>query len=196
MSNTTENTAAGAEVKEQDAAAGAVPMTVEARVRPIAPKENLLGFASVTINDCLVIEGLRIRQGKNGINVGMPGAYDESGKWRDTCKPITAEFQKQIAGAVREEYAAAIERMAKTVAATKDAVKSAEREATGDVKDAPVNTSAAPSREAEADVPKGEKPEHAADKPAPSLADTLKTNAEKAKAQPVKAADAKAAQAL
>jgi stage V sporulation protein G len=196
MSNTTENNAAGAEAKEQDGAISTAPMTVEARVRPIAPKENLLGFANVTINDCLVIEGLRIRQGKNGINVGMPGTLDADGKWRDTCKPITAEFQKQIADTVRSEYAAAIERMAETVAATKDAVQGIGHEQAGEVKDAPAKTSDVPSREAEADAPKAEKREQAAEKPASSLADTLKKNAEKAKAQPAKAADAKAAQAL
>jgi stage V sporulation protein G len=196
MNSINENAAAGAEAKEQNGAPSAVPMTVEARVRPIAPKENLLGFANVTINGCLVIEGLRIRQGKNGINVGMPGAYDGDGKWRDTCKPITAEFQKQIADTVRSEYAAAIDRMAETVAATKDAAQGIGHEAAGGAEDAPAKTSAVPSREAETGAPKAETRGPAKDKPASSLADTLKKNTEKAKAHPAKAADAKAAQTL
>ena len=34
-------------------------MKLDVRVRPITPKENLVGFAAVTINDCFVVEGLK-----------------------------------------------------------------------------------------------------------------------------------------
>ena len=38
----------------------AMPLKLNVRVRPIAPVENLVGFATVTINDCFVVKGLKV----------------------------------------------------------------------------------------------------------------------------------------
>lgn len=92
-----------------------LPIKLDARVRPIAPKDNLIGFASVTINDSFVVDGIKVCSGENGLYVNMPSSQDNSGKWHDVCKPITADFRNQLTAAVVEGYGIAIEKMQNTV---------------------------------------------------------------------------------
>ena len=66
----------------------AMPLKLNVRVRPIAPVENLVGFATVTINDCFVVKGLKVCAGENGLYVNMPSQQDGNGNWQDICKPI------------------------------------------------------------------------------------------------------------
>lgn len=96
-------------------------LKLDVSVRPIAPMENLLGFANVTINDCFVVEGFRICSGENGLYVSMPSQQDKNGNWRDICKPITADFRRQLTDAITEGYGVAIEKLQATLEASKNA---------------------------------------------------------------------------
>lgn len=111
MSNNTNN--------PQPEVTEAMPLNLDVRVRPIAPKDNLLGFASVTINNCFVVEGLKICSGEKGLFVNMPSMQDGNGNWRDVCKPITADFRRQLTEAVVEGYGMAIEKMQATLDAAR-----------------------------------------------------------------------------
>ena len=116
------------EVKE------AANLKLDVSVRPIAPMDNLLGFANITINDCFVVEGFRICSGENGLYVNMPSQQDKNGNWRDMCKPITADFRRQLTDAIVEGYGVAIEKLQATLEASRTAA--AERPSvTGDLKD-------------------------------------------------------------
>ncbi len=103
------------EVKE------AANLKLDVSVRPIAPMDNLLGFANVTINDCFVVEGFRICSGENGLYVNMPSQQDKNGNWRDMCKPITADFRRQLTDAIVEGYGVAIEKLQATLEASRTA---------------------------------------------------------------------------
>jgi len=85
-------------------------MKLDVSVRPIAPKENLLGFANVTIADSFIVEGIKICTGEKGLYINMPSVQDSRGNWRDVCKPITTDFHKQLLDAVIEGYGIAIEK--------------------------------------------------------------------------------------
>lgn len=140
MSNSVNNT--------QAEAAGAMPLKLDVRVRPIAPKENLVGFASVTINDCFVVDGIKVCMGEKGLFVNMPSQQDAGGNWRDICKPITADFRRQLTEAVAEGYSAAIEKMQATLdaargAAEKPSLTGALKENAGKVKNQPAKPAAA-----------------------------------------------------
>lgn len=132
----------------------AMPLKLDVRVRPIAPKENLVGFAAVTINDCFVVEGLKVCAGDKGLYVNMPSQQDGNGNWRDICKPITADFRRQLNEAVVEGYNTAIEKMQATLEAAKGvnekpSLTGALKENADKVKNQPVKASAAkdaPSR--------------------------------------------------
>lgn len=116
------------EVKE------AANLKLDVSVRPIAPMDNLLGFANITINDCFVVEGFRICSSENGLYVNMPSQQDKNGNWRDMCKPITADFRRQLTDAIVEGYGVAIEKLQATLEASRTAA--AERPSvTGALKD-------------------------------------------------------------
>lgn len=92
-----------------------IPLNLNAHVRPIAPRENLIGYASVTINSCFVVDGIRVCSGTHGLYINMPSSRDANGKWHDVCKPVTADFRKQLTDAVTEGYETAIEKMQATL---------------------------------------------------------------------------------
>ena len=63
-------------------------LKIEVNVRPITPRNNLLGFATVTINDSFAVENICVRKGDKGLYVNMPSVQDSQGKWNDVFKPI------------------------------------------------------------------------------------------------------------
>jgi stage V sporulation protein G len=73
---------------EQEAAP-VLPMKLDVSVRPIEPKGNLVGFASLKINNSFVIDDFKILQGDKGLFVGMPSKPDRKSKtgYRDTARP-------------------------------------------------------------------------------------------------------------
>jgi len=87
------------------------PMKLDVTVRPITPKNNLIAFASVKINDCFVVDGIKILTGSKGLFVDMPSVPDGKGSYNDVCYPTTADFRAQITKAVLDGYDAAIDKM-------------------------------------------------------------------------------------
>jgi len=68
---------------------------LDAKVRLMnEPKGNLLGFASITVNNSLVVDGFSVVQGKEGVFVGMPSKADSRGEYRDTAYPVTKALCK------------------------------------------------------------------------------------------------------
>jgi DNA-binding cell septation regulator SpoVG len=98
---------------------GKAQPAIEVTARPITPIKNLVGFASVKFNDSFVVEDFKILQSDKGMFVGMPSKPDKSSKtgYRDTAKPITADFRTELTGAIIEAYHAEVEQL-KTRAAT------------------------------------------------------------------------------
>lgn len=97
---------------EQDAAP-VLLMKLDVTARPIEPKGNLVGFASLKINDSLVIDDFKILQSDKGIFVGMPSKPDRNSKigYRDTARPITKEFRVELTEAVKAAYHEALEKL-------------------------------------------------------------------------------------
>ena len=88
-------------------------------VRPISPRNNLVGFATVTINDSFAVDNIRVCTGDKGMYVNMPSVQDSQGNWRDVFKPITADARNLIVSAVLNGYNEAIEKMRETLDAAK-----------------------------------------------------------------------------
>ena len=88
-------------------------------MRPIDPIKNLVGFATVKLNDCFVVEDFKILQSDKGLYVGMPSKPDKTSRtgYRDTAKPITGDFRKQLQGTILEAYSAEIGRLRAVAAA-------------------------------------------------------------------------------
>ena len=80
---------------------------LDVRVYPInEPKGNTVAFASVTINDIIAINGIRVVDGSNGLFVAMPQAKDAIGEFRDIAFPVTKELRLQLNKTILDEYTA------------------------------------------------------------------------------------------
>ena len=68
-------------------------------------KDNFRGFADVTFDDCFVVKGIRILDGKKGLFVAMPSDYSEKDdEYYDRCFPITKEFREELTDAILDGY--------------------------------------------------------------------------------------------
>ncbi|HEX3030848.1 MAG TPA: SpoVG family protein [Bacillota bacterium] len=75
----------------------------EVRIHPINAMGNTRAFASVTIDDALVIHDMRIVNGRNGLFVSMP-SKKVGDKYFDISHPITAVARENLFKAVLQEY--------------------------------------------------------------------------------------------
>lgn len=68
-------------------------------------KDNFKGFADVTFDDCFVVKGIRIMDGKKGLFVAMPADYSEKDdEYYDRFFPITKEFREELSDAILDGY--------------------------------------------------------------------------------------------
>jgi stage V sporulation protein G len=69
--------------------------------------EKLRGFASITLDNCFVIRGLKIISGANGIFVAMPSRKRKDGTYQDIAHPINMQtrqwMESQVIGAFKQE---------------------------------------------------------------------------------------------
>jgi DNA-binding cell septation regulator SpoVG len=108
----------------------ALPLKLDVTVRPIEPKGNLLGFASVTFNNSFAVNDFKVLQSDKGLFVGMPSKPDKTSKtgYRDTALPITKEFRTELTGAVVTAYHAEVEKLKTRAAAITSPEKSSIKE--------------------------------------------------------------------
>lgn len=94
MSDHTEKTAP---VQEQ------LPTSISVKVHSIHTSGPLLASASIELNGCFAIRGVKVVQGEKGPFVSMP-SYKSGGEYKDVCFPITKDFRDQINAAVVGAY--------------------------------------------------------------------------------------------
>lgn len=70
---------------------------------------NWKGMATVVLNDQLLVRGLRIMDGENGLFVGYPNDPFYKGEdYMFICQPITRQLREHIENCVLEKYQEAI----------------------------------------------------------------------------------------
>ena len=89
----------------------ATHLTLEPRVRPIEPIDNLLAFASVKVAGVLVIDNMKVVTGEKGLFVDMPSIRGADEKYHDVAFPVTKEFRDRLQTAVLDEYGRAVEKL-------------------------------------------------------------------------------------
>lgn len=94
MSEHTEKTAP---VQEQ------LPTSISVKIHSVQTSGSLLAHASINLNGCFAIRGVKVVQGENGPFVSMP-SYKAGGEYKDVCFPVTKEFRDQINTAVVGAY--------------------------------------------------------------------------------------------
>jgi len=69
---------------------------------------KLKAFASITLEDCFVIRGLKVIEGNNGrMFVAMPSRKRPDGRHQDLAHPITKEMRQHIEDIIITQYDAA-----------------------------------------------------------------------------------------
>ena len=65
---------------------------------------KLKAFANITLDDCFVIRGLKIKEGTNGFFISMPSRKGKDGTYRDIAHPINNETRERIEKVILDEY--------------------------------------------------------------------------------------------
>jgi stage V sporulation protein G len=66
--------------------------------------EKLKAFATVTLDDCFVIRGMKIIQATRGLFVAMPTRRKPDGSFQDVAHPIHAQARAMLEQAVLGAY--------------------------------------------------------------------------------------------
>ncbi len=69
-------------------------------------KENsrIRGIASVVLDDCFAVHGIRIIEGDAGLFIAMPSRKTTNDEYHDIAHPITQDCRKMFEDAITEEY--------------------------------------------------------------------------------------------
>lgn len=72
-------------------------MKLEAKVNLLSNStNNIKALASITIENCFVVTGIRIIETQKGFFCAMPSRKNANGEYKDICFPITAEARAAI----------------------------------------------------------------------------------------------------
>ena len=74
------------------------------RMHRIDGESNLKGFADISIDESLLLKGLRVVQGKNNLFIAMPREKGRDGRWYEMIHPITKEIKEAISSVVLTAY--------------------------------------------------------------------------------------------
>lgn len=69
-------------------------------------KGTLKAFADVSVSGSLIIKGIRVVSGRNGLFVSMPREVGKDGKWYETIRPLSKEIRASLSETVLKEYKA------------------------------------------------------------------------------------------
>ena len=65
---------------------------------------RIKGIASVTLDGCFVVRGIRIREVDGVLKLAMPSRKSADGEYYDIAHPINAETRKMFEDAIFEAY--------------------------------------------------------------------------------------------
>lgn len=81
----------------------AAPMEMEVKIHALSTSGSVLANASVTLNGCFAVRGVKVISGENGPFVSMPSYKGRDG-YKDVCFPCTKEFHQQFNDTVVAAY--------------------------------------------------------------------------------------------
>jgi stage V sporulation protein G len=67
-------------------------------------EDRLKAYASITLDDCFVVRGIRVIAGNDGLFVAMPSRKSQDGRHLDIAHPIKSETREYITKRIIEEY--------------------------------------------------------------------------------------------
>ena len=92
------------EVSQQDTPV--LPMQYDVRIHSIQFDGPCRATASLNINGCFAVRGVKVMESSKGLFVSMPSYKAGNGEYKDICFPCTkeakAEFDKAVLGAYQQ----------------------------------------------------------------------------------------------
>jgi len=67
-------------------------------------ESSVKAYCDVTVSEALLIKGLRVVQGKNGLFVSMPRQQGKDHKWYDSVVALTKSTKAEVGRVVLEAY--------------------------------------------------------------------------------------------
>ena len=92
-----------------------LPMQYDVRIHSLRLDGNCRAHASVNINGCFAVRGVKVMESSRGLFVSMP-SYKVGNDYKDICFPITPECRKQLNDAVLGAYEQALTQSQNSVA--------------------------------------------------------------------------------
>ena len=74
------------------------------KIHRLAQEGRIKAFADFSVNDALLIKGVRIVQGKGGLFVSMPTEQGQNERWYERVRCLTKDIRELIAQKVLEAY--------------------------------------------------------------------------------------------
>lgn len=75
-----------------------------ARLYRVENSSSLKAFADVIFNNQLLVKGVKVADGRNGLYVSMPSAQGKDGKWYPTVMLLEDSLKEELQTAVLEAY--------------------------------------------------------------------------------------------
>ena len=75
-----------------------------ARIHKLDGSGATKAFCDLSILGSLIIKGVRVVEGENGLFVSMPSEAGKNGKWYNTVVPVSREVKDEIEKIVLEAY--------------------------------------------------------------------------------------------
>lgn len=85
-----------------------LPTRYDARIHSIRPEGTCRATASVNINGCFAIRGIKVMESEKGLFISMPSYRAGNGEYKDICFPCTKEARAELDSAVFEAYRQAL----------------------------------------------------------------------------------------
>ena len=85
-----------------------LPMRYDVRIHTLRPEGTCKTTASVNLNGCFAIRGVKVMDSSKGLFVSLPSYRAGNGEYRDICFPCTKEARAEFDAAVIGAYQQAL----------------------------------------------------------------------------------------
>ncbi|MCI7223658.1 MAG: septation regulator SpoVG [Fusobacterium gastrosuis] len=81
-------------------------VVTDVRIKKVTEEKfgKLKAYVDITLDGCLVIHGLKLMEGENGIFVAMPSRKMFNNEYKDIVHPINSDLRKHITDVIKEKY--------------------------------------------------------------------------------------------
>ncbi|MBL7132242.1 MAG: septation protein SpoVG family protein [Candidatus Omnitrophica bacterium] len=74
------------------------------RLHRIDGKSSVRAFVDIALNESLLLKGLRVVEGRNGLFVSMPREKGKDERWYETIHPLSRDVKEEISSIILSAY--------------------------------------------------------------------------------------------